>query len=671
MERLQRRTVKRCRPGHVLGAALAIAVAFAALPSPGLAADPVSPRTARTGEAAEGAAPKPAPRPARPTAQPTKAKKPAAQPDDNIADDLNRREIERLRGQRVASLPTADGAPLPATPAQAAPSGTGSSPASPQRETEAAPVEPAALPGPARGAQQAQAPTADPPPPIVRPPQTGTEPRVAQQTPQPVPVPTRPSGQPPAVTGAPGATPEAPARDFGRNATVGTEQPTLTVETSKAQFVRLRAPASTVFIANPEIADVQVRSPTLIYVYGKRPGTTVLYAVDDRERVILNTVVSVTHQFSRVMQILDRLHPGHGITFTNNDDTVVLGGTATSAVIVEDARRLALQHAGAATKIINNVRVGGSNQVNLRVKVVEVARGALKNLGVNWNAVGSIGNFAFGMVTGTVPLIGSVFPNSVVGVGAPPIFVAGTPPPNAVGGSYRRGNVGVDALIEALATENLLTVLAEPNLTAMSGETASFLAGGEFPVPVPQSTTSSTITIEYKQFGVSLAFTPTIIGNRINLRVRPEVSQLSDAGSISVPLAGGTIVIPALQTRRADTTVELGSGQSFAIAGLLLRTTNQSLSKVPGLGEVPVLGTMFKTDRFNRDETELVIIVTPYLVEPSSTRLATPIDGYQPPSDRARYLYGQTNTPTLPQGQGGPYAAGGQRLIGPVGFMLD
>ena len=196
-------------------------------------------------------------------------------------------------------------------------------------------------------------------------------------------------------------------------------------------------------------------------------------------------------------------------------------------------------------------------------------------------------------------------------------------------------------MIDALNDERLITLLAEPNLTAMTGETASFLAGGEFPILVPQG--DDQVTIEFKKFGVSLAFTPTIIGNStINLHVRPEVSDLSDRGAITVPIGFNQVLtVPALTTRRAETTVELGSGQSFAIAGLLSNNTDHDVKKLPLLGDIPVLGRLFTSDRFRRNETELVIIVTPYLVRPSSGRLAAPTDGFVPPSDGERLYPGR------------------------------
>ncbi len=212
-----------------------------------------------------------------------------------------------------------------------------------------------------------------------------------------------------------------------------------------------------------------------------------------------------------------------------------------------------------------------------------------------------------------------------------------------------------------------MTVLAEPNLTALSGETASFLAGGEFPIPVASD--DNEIEIEFKEFGISLAFTPTVLSrNRISLRVRPEVSELSDNGAITI----GGLTIPALATRRAETTVELGSGQSFAVGGLLSNDVQNTVSKFPGLGDLPVLGTLFRSQRFQTNETELVIMVTPYLVKPvDEPVLASPVDGYEPPNDIERILEGRLHHARLQPGRGAPHGPDKLRLVGPIGFALD
>jgi pilus assembly protein CpaC len=230
---------------------------------------------------------------------------------------------------------------------------------------------------------------------------------------------------------------------------------------------------------------------------------------------------------------------------------------------------------------------------------------------------------------------------------------------------YNSALVDINLLIDALETEGLVTVLAEPNLTAVSGAPASFLAGGEYPIPVPQSL--GVTTIEFKNYGVSLNFVATIVdGGRINLKVEPEVSELTSQGSITINGQN----IPALTTRRAKTTVDLASGQSMALAGLIQNNYNQSISKFPGLGNVPYLGALFRSDSFQHNETELVIIVTPYIVRPSSGRLSAPTDGYIPPTDAARLIYGDDYTAHA-QASHTPQTLSGRGLIGPSGFELE
>jgi pilus assembly protein CpaC len=302
-------------------------------------------------------------------------------------------------------------------------------------------------------------------------------------------------------------------------------------------------------------------------------------------------------------------------------------------------------------RVINRVGVTSSNQVNLRVRIAEISRDVEKQLGFNWQFIGE----AFGINTAFS------FVNPFVGIGA----VA-----DAVGISHKNSGRDVNTVISALEEEGLINILAEPNLTALSGETASFLAGGEFPILVPDE---DRIVVEFKKFGVSLAFTPTVLSDgQINLHVRPEVSRLTSEGAVNLPLNSNTVItVPALSVRRAETTVELGSGQSFAIGGLLNNDVAHDIHKVPGLGDVPIIGRLFTSDRFRRNESELVIIVTPYLVRPSPQRLALPNDGFQPPNDLERLFPGGTwkrNPAPAPTATVRP---DGSRLAGPVGFALD
>ncbi len=428
----------------------------------------------------------------------------------------------------------------------------------------------------------------------------------------------------------------------------------VTLEANKGQLLRLVRPVDTVFIAEPGIADVQLKSPTLIYIFGRRPGETTLFAVDKREMVILNTRVVVAHNLTRLKDMIRGILPDDMIDVRSVEGTVVITGAVANAEQAEDLRRLATRVLGENDEVINRVRVTGPNQVNLRVRVAEVSRELNKELGINWDVLRTAGNLAVGLAVG----------NPAGAVGA---LVTQAATANNASASFSNGVFDINALVDALDDEGLITLLAEPNLTAMSGETASFLAGGEFPIPVPGD--DGTITIEFKKFGVSLAFTPTLLGSgRINMRVRPEVSQLSDAGAIQ--LAGFTV--PALATRRTETTVELGTGQSFAIAGLLQNTTNQTVEEFPGLAQLPVIGPLFRSTKFQKAESELVIIVTPYIVRPVNTQLASPTNGFRPPHDSERILFGANHRAT-PTGPNTPPLGrdGTPGLVGPVGFILE
>ena len=384
-----------------------------------------------------------------------------------------------------------------------------------------------------------------------------------------------------------------------------------------------------------------------------------LYAVDDQDRVLLNTIVSVSSPFSRMKTTLDAQYPGNGVSFDNQNDAIVLSGTVRSAVIAEDARKIALQYVAGNPKIINNILINAPTQVQLRVKVAEVNRGTLKRVGINWQNINNIALLgvapALGFATSTITATGGQVPGSA-----------------QIVGQNTLNNPSLSSVVDLLATQNQATILAEPNLVAMSGETASFLAGEEIPVISPQAGgITNTITVTYKQVGISIAFTPTIIGERINLKVAPEVSQITTQGQVSVPITNtATVIIPAIETRKASTTVELGSGQSFAIAGLLNHTSTQDITKVPWLGDIPVLGTLFKSDAYQRNETELVIIVTPYFVEPVSTQLRTPLTGRVPPTDADRLIYQRFNHPTPPNRI--PVGREQQQYAGPsAGFKLD
>lgn len=424
---------------------------------------------------------------------------------------------------------------------------------------------------------------------------------------------------------------------------VRAEGPSVVLEVNKGGLIRLDRPAATVFVANPDIGDVQVKSPSLVYLIGKRTGETTLYAVDDQERVLAAFQIHVVHDLGRLRQAIKDIHPNVNLELASVGGAVVVQGSVPTAAIAEDVRRLASRFVDEETDVVNRLAVTAPTQVNLRVRVAEINRNVQKQLGFNWDAVGQIGSFAVGL-----NVANNLLPAAI--------------PTNSLDASV---------LIDALDREGLISILAEPNLTAMSGETASFLAGGEFPILVPGG--DDQVTIEFKKFGVSLAFTPTLLdAGRISMRVRPEVSELSTEGAITIPVAGGTLTVPSLTVRRAETTVELASGQSFAIAGLIRNNVAQSVQKFPGLGDIPILGALFRSSDFKRNESELVIIVTPYIVRPApGDSLASPTEGFSPPSDADRVLHGGTYRRNPRKGEPSVVAPDGTRLVGPAGFILE
>lgn len=431
------------------------------------------------------------------------------------------------------------------------------------------------------------------------------------------------------------------------------------LEVRKGRLVRLPRPAAAVFVADPEVADVQAHSPTLVYLFGRRSGTTTLFAVDEDEEILFQREVAVEHHLSSLRRVLAEIAPEAPISVRSVDGGIVLDGAVQDPVRAQEVRELAGRFLGEKETLINRLNVAAPTQVNLRVRVAEISREVTKLLGINWEGFVDPGAFVFGLATGRAFTTAGGLP-----------FVRGADETGVSGslfGSYSTDNGSINGIIDALERDGLVNLLAEPNLTALSGETASFLAGGEFPVPIGRD--DDEISIDFKQFGVSLSFTPTVLGaDRISLRVRPEVSDLSDKGAIE--LSG--LRIPALSTRRAETTVELGSGQSFAIGGLISNTTRNGLDKFPGLGDLPVLGTLFRSTNFRRSESELVIIITPYLVRPVSTaRLATPLDGRREAGDLERIFAGRLAR--LASRPGAPDLAGASlgRLAGPAGFVLD
>jgi pilus assembly protein CpaC len=402
--------------------------------------------------------------------------------------------------------------------------------------------------------------------------------------------------------------------------------------------VTLKGAASSVFVANPEIADVQVMSPTQVMVFGKRTGETSFVASNSKGEVLAERTLIVTQDLSMLRAELNAAIPDNDIKVKPVPNGIILTGTVRDSISANDAYRIAMRYIPGGGDIINRIQVTGSNQIQIRVRFAEVQRSIDNSLGFNWQNIITAGsNMTVGLATGNgVHMVGTGIFNSGsvnnTGLFPRPSNASLSTPNDVLGVAATFGNFTVDGMIDALAQEGYLTVLAEPNLTAMSGETANFLAGGQYPIPVPQG--NGTISISYQSYGISLAFTPTVLsGNRISLHVRPEVSELTETGSI----VSDNITVPALTTRKAETTVEVASGESFAIAGLVNNSQTQSVNKFPMLGDLPVLGALFRSSHFVNGQTELVVIITPYIVRPSKKQLSLPTDGYALPTEYERY----------------------------------
>jgi pilus assembly protein CpaC len=423
------------------------------------------------------------------------------------------------------------------------------------------------------------------------------------------------------------------------------------LDVNKGEIIRLPRPASHIFIADPEVADIDVRSPNYVYVYGVSVGETTLHALDSDQNEILKMNINVRHNTHGLSSLIKEALPDSKVTFSSIGDGLVIKGVVDTPEDAEMVMRLASSATGDSGHIINMLKINGSDQVMLKVKVAEVARSNLKNFGINLSSILTKGSFAFGVFTGRDFLNSS---GDLIREGNN-IQVSGSP-----------GRVNASGVLDALENEGFVKTLAEPNLTAKSGETASFLAGGEYPIPVPQD--NGVTTIEYKEFGVRLSFTPIVLSpNRIGLQVAPEVSSLT---SSAVTINNSEI--PTLSTRKASTTVELGSGESFAIAGLMQNDVTNSISKFPWLGDLPVLGALFRSNDYQKNETELVIIVTPYIVKgvKESDKLLSPTDGYEVPNDFERLLMGKLYV-EKPAGIGkGSDKIARYKLNGDAGFAL-
>ncbi len=426
--------------------------------------------------------------------------------------------------------------------------------------------------------------------------------------------------------------------------TVASPAQDIVLSIGRGELVTVPGTMADIFVANEQIADVQVKSQRQLFIFGLSGGETTIYASNAAGDIIWSANIRVGSNIDSIDQMLALAMPTAQVNVaTMGTNTVLLTGTVAAPEDAAEAERLVSAFVGDATNVISRMRMATPLQVNLRVRFAEVSRSLVRAIGRNITTVDDSSGFKFGVGQGRGafsqvtpsfydPVTGERIPAGSLAVGqnleGPGSIIDQIEGGTTLGGFGRLLGLDIGGALDLAEREGLVTTLAQPNLSALSGETAEFLAGGEFPIPKSQGL--GTVSIEYKNYGVSLAYTPTVLSNgRISIRVRPEVSELTSQGAVTL----NGFNVPGLTIRRAETTVELGSGQSFMIAGLLSNNAQNTIERAPGLGEIPILGTLFRSSDFRRGETELVIVVTPYLVEPvNDSDIHLPTDGFNAPS---------------------------------------
>ncbi len=417
----------------------------------------------------------------------------------------------------------------------------------------------------------------------------------------------------------------------------------------ESRIINLPAAMSDIVIANPTVLDVHVRSQRQLFLIAKAPGETTFFVTDKAGNQLYSNSVRVGTNLTSIDQMLRLAMPESDIQVSTLNGMTLLTGTVAAPEDSAEAERLVSAFVGDKNTVVSRLRTATPLQVNLQVRIAEVNKSLSKNIGFNLATADLTGGFKFGLGQGRAAIneIWTMGGPLAVGNGVTPIAnSAGDIVGSAISSQTTGTTLAMDTKLFGLnilgaldlaETQGLAATLANPNLTALSGETASFLAGGE--IPIPLSTGMGNVSVEFKQYGVSLAFTPTVLADgRISMRVRPEVSQLDN--SAAVRLNGFTI--PGISTRRAETTVELGSGQSFMIGGLLSNTSGNTIEKAPFLGDLPILGNLFKSRGYRRQETELMIVVTPYLVKPvHASQITLPTDGYRNATDMQQIFSGK------------------------------
>jgi len=428
----------------------------------------------------------------------------------------------------------------------------------------------------------------------------------------------------------------------------------LSLPRGKSAIIELPVDVRDILITNPAVADAVLRSPRRIYVLGMTSGQTDAILFDASGRRILSLNIRVDADAGALAATINRVLPGSRVKVESLGDSVILTGMVQNPIDAERAGQIALRYVAKPEQVLNMLSVAGKDQVMLKVRIVEVQRSVIKQLGVNLNAVLQQGS---GSIT--------------IGQGANFSVNGALPGGATIGGSYINALDTLTGSIRAFERVGLVRTLAEPNLTAVSGEAARFLAGGEYPVPVNQDNSSGSVTVEYKPFGVGLAFTPVVLsGGRISLKISTEISELTTQGAFT--LGGGasntSLTIPALTVRRAETSVELPSGGSMMIAGLIQQQTRENLDALPGAGSIPVLGSLFRSRDYLSGDTEMVVLVTAYLVDPNNPgAFQTPADGLRFANDAETILFGKLNKTV----QAPPGANAGRTWQGPIGYVIE
>jgi pilus assembly protein CpaC len=429
----------------------------------------------------------------------------------------------------------------------------------------------------------------------------------------------------------------------------GTPDEVVSLAVNKTLELHLPNAVRDVIVGSPAIADVVVRSPTQLFLVGRGVGNTNVFLLDAAGKIIERFEINVHQDTASVKAALADLLPGEPIDVSGAGDSIVLSGSVSSDGVVQRATSVARRFVDDDQKIINLMRVANEQQVLLRVRVAEVSKTAIKNLGINWN----VSNIALGS-----GLVNAVLPGST----------ALTTPATIAGTAADLGPIGsLDATLSLLEQQNLARSLAEPNLVTVSGEVANILVGGETPIPTAQDNNS--ITVEFKPFGVALSFLPVVLDSgRISLKIGTEVSALDATNRVTI--CTGCSPVSGLKVRRANSVVELPSGGSLMMGGLLSNDITSGLTGIPGAMDIPILGQLFRSNAFQHNETELVITVTALLVKPVQPKLlSVPTDGFAPASDLDFYFLGHLQNiyvkQPVPTGRNAP------TLQGPIGYIIQ